>query len=96
MIWWKPTADSKSCKLRTIVKSLVSSNEAKTSGEGLYQDFTYYANNTNRKASGESKIKCNNRIKDQKRVIELLINENAKSKAITELNLLKAKLESLT
>ena len=70
--------------------------EAKTSGEGLYQDFAYYANNTNRKASGESKIKCNNRIKDQKRVIELLINENAKSKAITELNLLKAKLKILT
>lgn len=70
--------------------------EAKTSGEGLYQDFTYYANNTNRKASGENKIKCNNRIKNQNRVIELLSNEEAKSKAITELNLLKAKLTSLT
>jgi hypothetical protein len=69
--------------------------EAKTSGEGLYQDFTYYANNTNRKASGENKIKCNNRIKDQNRVIELLSNEEAKSKAITELNLLKSKLTSL-
>jgi hypothetical protein len=70
--------------------------EAKTSGEGLYQDFTYYANNINRKASGENKIKCNNRIKDQNRVIELLSNEEAKSKAITELNLLKGKLRSLT
>ena len=68
---------------------------AKTSGEGLYHDFTYYADNTNRKASGETKIKCNNRIKYQNRVIELLSNEEAKSKAITELNLLKAKLTSL-
>ena len=69
---------------------------AKSSGEGLYQDFVYYANSTNRKASGENKIKCKNRIENQKRVIELLTDEIVKSKAITELNLLKVKLENLS
>lgn len=69
---------------------------AKTSGEGLYHDFAKYAVNANRKASGGNKLKCNNRIKIQNRVIKLLIDENAKSKAITELDILKAKLINLS
>lgn len=69
---------------------------AKTSGEGLYQDFVFYTDNANRKASGETKTKCKNRIESQKRVVELLIDENAKAKAMTELNILKNKLIDLS
>ncbi|MFV5695158.1 hypothetical protein ACM55G_06925 [Flavobacterium sp. LB3P122] len=69
---------------------------AKNSGEGLYHDFVFYTDNANRKASGENKIKCKNRIKSQKRVVELLIDEKAKAKAMTELNILKIKLADLS
>lgn len=69
---------------------------SKTSGEGLYQDFIYFQDNANRKASGETKVKCNNRIKLQKIVIELLTNEEAKLKAESELAILKTKLKSIS
>nr|WP_315183911.1 hypothetical protein [uncultured Flavobacterium sp.] len=69
---------------------------SKNSGEGLYHDFMFYADNTNRKASGETKVKCKNRIKFQKRVVELLIDETAKAKAMTELNILESKLIELS
>jgi hemerythrin superfamily protein len=67
---------------------------AKTSGEGLYHDFIFYAGSTNRKASGGNRLKCNNRIKNQRRVIELLTDETVKEKAITELKILETKLMS--
>ncbi|MBC7747341.1 MAG: hypothetical protein H7Z76_01950, partial [Methylotenera sp.] len=58
---------------------------AKTSGEGLYQDYIYYSKNSNRLASGETKIKLSNKIKLFESVIDLLINENAIKKAKSEL-----------
>lgn len=36
----------------------------KTSGEGLFQDYEKFSNNSNRiKLAGESRVKCNNRLK---------------------------------
>lgn len=62
------------------------------SGEGLYQDYLFFTSNANRHSSGETKIKLNNKIKLFENVIKLLTTENAKSKATTELNMLKNKL----
>jgi hypothetical protein len=67
---------------------------AKNSGEGLYQDFIFFADKANRLASGESRVKCENKIKYFKRVIELLTEAEAREKAETELNLLKIKLDT--
>jgi hypothetical protein len=64
---------------------------SKLSGEGLYQDYIFYSNNTDRLASGESNRKAKNKIKLFETVVNLLTNREAKSKAETELKILKSK-----
>jgi hypothetical protein len=58
-----------------------------TSSEKLYQKYTFYSNNTDRKADPESKVKLNNKIKLFEKVIAEL-PENINGKAKDELQIL--------
>jgi hypothetical protein len=58
-----------------------------TSGERLYQKYTHYSNNNDRKADPESKVRLNNKIKLFEKVIAEL-PENKKEKAKDELKIL--------
>lgn len=68
---------------------------SKRSGEGLYQDYTYYSSSSNRKAKPNpySKTKMKNKIDLFESVLGFL-NKDGHSRAIDEINILRTKLDS--
>ena len=67
---------------------------SKTSGEALYQKFSSYCSNADRKALPDTKKKIENKILLFESILEYL-SGNEKTKAIDELKIIKSKSEDL-